>query len=107
MTFAWFLVIIFTLLLTASIYVNVKVIKTNLVLSDQREQLVDQIEESLDMLDECYTRMAHNAEIPVLSDEPVIREVISDIKRAKNTVLAIAGKVVTYGDERGAPKGDE
>ena len=94
------LIIFLTLLLVASIVLNIYVIKKNLSLADQREQLVDTIEESLDHLDECYVRISHNSEIPVLSDEPVIREVLSDIKRARNAVLAIAGKVVIYGDEK-------
>ena len=78
-------------------YLNVFLIRKNLHLADQREELVDRIEESLDMLDDCYHRLAHNADIPVLSDEPVIKEVIADIKRAKQAVLLIAGKVVVYG----------
>lgn len=93
------LVVLLLLLLVASIWLNVIVIRKNLILIDQREVLVDQIEESLDMLDDCYNRLAQSTSIPVLSDEPVIRDVISNIKRAKNAVLAIAGKVVTYGDE--------
>lgn len=102
----WFALALLVLL-GGSTWLNVITIKRNLVLSDQHEMLVDQIEESLDMLDECYTRLAHNAEIPVLSDEPVIREVIADIKRARDAVLAIASKVVTYGEEKGVEDGDE
>jgi len=86
------------LLLAGSVWLNIVVIKKNLVLSDQREDLVDRIEESLDMLDGCYQRLAYHAEIPVLSDEPVIRNIIADIKQAKNTVLAVASKVAAYGD---------
>lgn len=103
----WFVLAFLVMMLAGSVWLNFVTIKKNLVLADQREELVDQIEESLDMLDECYTRLAHNAEIPVLSDEPVIREVIADIKRARNAVLAIASKVVTYGEEKGAEDGDE
>lgn len=103
----WLLVVVLLLALGGSIWLNVHVIKKNLLLSDQREQLVDQIEDSLDVLDDVYTRLAHNAEIPVLSDEPIIREVLADLKRSKNAVLAIAGKVVTYGEEKDAKEGDE
>jgi len=95
MLLAW--AIIATLLLACSIYLNMVTVKQNLALSDQREDLVDQIEESLDMLDTCYARLAHHAAIPVLSDEPVIQDVIRDIKLARNTVLAVASKVVAYG----------
>lgn len=103
----WVVLVLLALMLAGSIWLNVTTIRKNLVLNDQREELVDQIEDSLDMLDECYTRLVHNADIPVLSDEPVIREVVADIKRAKNAVLAIARKVVTYGNDKGTDDGDE
>ena len=96
---AWLLVGMLAALLALSVYLNVVCIRRNLELNDQRERLVDQIEESLDVLDECHMRLAHNAEIPVLSDEPIIRELLADIRRAKNAVLAIASKVVIYGDD--------
>jgi len=95
----WVLVVLLTLALAGSIWLNVITVRKNLALADQRETLVDTIEESLDILDECYTAIAATAEIPVLSDEPVIRDLVSNIKRAKNAVLAIAGKVVMYGED--------
>lgn len=103
----WVALVFLVLALGASVWLNVVTIRRNLQLNDQREELVDQIEESLDLLDDCYDRLARNADIPVLSDEPVIREVVADIKRARNTVLAIASKVVTYGADKDAADGDE
>lgn len=88
-------------LLGGSLWLNVRLVGKNLVLEDQREELVDQIEESLDMLDDVYTKIAHSAEIPVLSDDPIIKDLLHDIRRAKNAVLAIASKVVIYGTEPG------
>ncbi|OQA33007.1 MAG: hypothetical protein BWY54_01006 [Candidatus Dependentiae bacterium ADurb.Bin331] len=92
-----FVVIFLLLLLIASIALNYYVIKKNLQLSDQRENLVDQIEKSLDILDVCYSRIAHHAETPVLSDEPVIQQVVYDLGLCKNSILAVASKIVTYG----------
>jgi hypothetical protein len=94
------MLVLLAVLLAGSVYFNVYTVRKNLQLSDQREQLVDQIEVSLDMLDGCYVRLAHNAEIPVLSDEPVIREVLADIRRAKNAVMAVAAKVVIYDESK-------
>lgn len=93
--------IIAVLLLGGSVWLNVVSIQKNLALSDQREELVDQIEESLDMLNTCYSRLAHHSAIPVLSDEPIIQDVVHDLKMAKNAVLAIASKVVAYGGAAG------
>jgi hypothetical protein len=100
----WFLVSL-AVLLVGSALLNVKLVQQNLVLSDQREDLVDQIEESLDMLDVSYQRLAHHANVPVLSDEPIIQDVVRDIKIARNTVLAVASKVAAYGNV--APGTDE
>jgi hypothetical protein len=97
----WVLVVFLVLLLGASVWLNVHTIRKNMQLNDQREELVDTIQESLDTLDGCYSDIARNAEIPVLSDEPVIREVLHAIKRSRNAVLSIAGKVVIYGSEKG------
>lgn len=91
--------IITMFLLIMSTWLNVHVIKQNVVLNDQREDLVDQIGECLDMLDHCWGRLKHHAEMPVLSDEPVIRDVVNDIQAARNAVLAVASKVATYGDD--------
>ena len=88
------------LIAAISSYIAWHAIKQNLILADQREELVDTIEESLDELDECYTAIATKAQIDVLSDEPIIRELINDIKRARNAMLSIASKVVVYGEQK-------
>jgi hypothetical protein len=95
----WTWAIIMTLMFAGAVWYSVIVTRKNLELNDQREALVDQIEESLDMLDNCYVRLMHHSEIPVLSDEPIIQDVVRDIKLARNTVLAVASKVVTYGSD--------
>jgi biopolymer transport protein ExbB/TolQ len=97
-----FFFIVLIVLLVGSIWLNVIVIRKNLELFDQRERLVDTIEESLDKLDECYTRISYAAEIPVFSDEPIVRDLLNDIKRAKNAVLSIASQIIVYGEEKDA-----
>lgn len=94
----WILVCLLVLLVVVLSGLTYMTIKKNLILEDQRETLVDIIEESLDELDECFANIARAAEVPVLSDEPIIRDLLADIKRVKNAVLAIASKVVIYGD---------
>jgi len=93
----WILIALLVIFLIVSTYVNYIVIKQNLLLEDQRESLVDQIEESLEIFDVCYDRACTHAEIPVLSDEPMIKEVVSNLQLVRNAILAIASKVVTYG----------
>jgi len=105
MLLAW--AIIATLLLGAAIWYGVYVTRKNLQLNDQREDLVDQIETSLDILDSCYSRLAHHAEIPVLSDEPIIQDVINDMKRAKNAVMQVASLVATYAPNEGEEREEQ
>jgi hypothetical protein len=66
---------------------------------DKLEELGNQIDESLDVLDDCYHRIAKATEIPVMSDEPVIRELISDIKHVRMAVLLVANKLVLFDQE--------
>lgn len=102
----WFMLTVLFLMLAGSVWINVKLTKKCLQMSEQRDDLVDVIEESLDVLDSCYTSIAHAAEIPVLSDEPVVKNLLADIRRSKNAVLAIAGKVVVYGQEKDAQQSE-
>jgi len=61
--------------------------------SEKFEEVTDQIEESLDILDDCYRRISKIAEMPVASDDPVVRQLLSDIKLTKKSILLIANKI--------------
>lgn len=74
-------------------------IARNLQYADKLEVLGDQIEESLDVLDDAYQRIAKVAEMPVMSDEPIIQQLLQDIKHAKHAVLLVANKVVVFDRE--------
>lgn len=56
----------------------------------------DQVEESLDVLDESYQHIAEIAAMPVMSDEPIIRNVMFNIKQARDAVLVVANKLVAF-----------
>lgn len=53
----------------------------------------DAIEESLEVLDNAYGNIAKVLEIPVGSDDPFVRTVISEIKRSHDAVLSVANKL--------------
>ena len=91
------LIVLLIFFLIVSMTVNYVIIKKNLILEDQREILVNQIEESLDMIDICYDRACQHAELPVLTDDPTIKDVVNNLQLIRNSILAIASKVVTYG----------
>lgn len=80
-------------------------VKRNLELDARFEEMGDQVEESLDILDGCYKRISVVAETPVASDDPVVQQLIQDVKYTKHAILLIANKVVTF--DRGEDEGEE
>ena len=71
-------------------------VRRNFQQADKLDELGDQVNESLDVLDECYSRIAKVAEHDVMSDEPLVRELMSDIRSARGAVLLVANKLVTF-----------
>ena len=66
-----------------------KCLELNERLEDANEQVVD----SLDILDECYSSIHQKSKLEVMSDEPVIRELMSDITRSRNAILLVSRKI--------------
>lgn len=69
-------------------------VRLNLSYADKLEEVSDQIEDSLDVLDTCYQRAAAKAELEVLSDEPVVRELMDDIRGSRDAILLVANLIV-------------
>jgi hypothetical protein len=65
-------------------------IRLNLKNTDKLERISERIEESLDVLDVCYQRATARAALEVLSDEPVVRELVEDIRISKDAILLVA-----------------
>ena len=59
-------------------------------------ELEDQVEESLDLLDAHYGRLAKVLEVPVASDDPFAREAVAAIKGAHDAVLLVANKLTVH-----------
>jgi hypothetical protein len=55
-------------------------------------KMQDAVEETLDVLDERYRSISKILEIPLFYDSPQIRQVVSDIKVARDTVLLVANR---------------
>jgi CHASE3 domain sensor protein len=85
--------VIFTIIIGALLFVS---IRRNLQYSEKLEELGDQIDESLDIIDKCYKRISTTAETPVLSDEPIVQQLISDIKLTRDAILLVANKIVIF-----------
>jgi len=75
-------------------------IKRNLYLSEAFEEMQTQTGESLDILDTCYQRVAAKANLELMSDDPIIRELVADMKMSREAILLVAHKIVlTQEDE--------
>lgn len=87
------ILLLFTIAISVLLFVS---IRRNLQYSEKLEELGDQIDESLDILDGCYQRISKAAVTPVLSDEPIVKQLISDIKLTRDAVLLVANKIVIF-----------
>lgn len=71
-----------------------------MALDERLHDHVDHVEQSLDIINECYVRISHAASHPVLSNEPTIQQVVFDIRRTRQALLEIANKlVIVFSDE--------
>lgn len=62
--------------------------------------LEEKVEESLDRLDSCYHKLFALSNTPVMYDEPVVRQVLAEIRRAKDAVLIVANNLVAFSDSK-------
>lgn len=78
---------ILLILLSISIYFNVK--HGLLILN-----MVESIESCLDVLDEKYNSMSKVLEIPLFYDSPQVKKVVEDIKSCRDSLLGVANELV-------------
>ena len=78
--------ILATVLLGISVFFNYKFGRALI-------RMEDALETSLDKLDERYESISKVLEIPLFSDSPQIRQVVSDIKECQNSILYVANEI--------------
>lgn len=69
-------------------------LRMNFDYSDKMQEIKEATEESLDVLNTFYQRAAARAELEVMSDEPVIRELVADLKGSRDAILLVANIIV-------------
>lgn len=67
-----------------------------IMLNDKIESLGESVDESLDILDACYNDVSTAVSTPVMSDEPVVRNVIAAMRRARESIHVVATKLVEF-----------
>jgi len=91
------LILILVVCLVLSVYRNIQ-------LMNSIDEITNQIEESLDLLDTIYGRLYDKSKIEVYSDDYIIREIVGDIKLARDTVLLVATKLVSFSEDEETPE---
>lgn len=76
-------------------------------LTDGYVEMDDQIDEALESIDECYGKIARAATTPLMSDEPEVKELMSNLKNIKTSILDIANKLNTLGHANANEKEDD
>ncbi len=72
--------------LSVSVYFNIK--HGILIL-----KFIESLEDTLDVLDEKYTKISEVLEIPIFYDSPQIRGVLEDIKDSRDSILVVANQL--------------
>lgn len=62
---------------------------------DKMYRIYDDIEKSLDIIDECYSSIYEKSKLEVLSDDPVVKQLLVDIRRSKEALLHIANNITS------------
>ena len=83
--------VVLVVLLSFSVYFN---IKHGILLI----KIQDSIERSLDILDHQYNKISKVLEIPIFFDSVEVRQVISEIKTARDSILFIANELTSVDD---------
>jgi len=83
--------VVLVVLLSLSVYFN---IKHGILLI----KIQDSIERSLDILDHQYNKISKVLEIPIFFDSVEVRQVISEIKSARDSILFIANELTSVDD---------
>lgn len=68
-------------------------------LMDKIEEVEEFIESSYDRLDECHRTFEEKCKVEVFSDEPIVKELVSEMKDAKETLKTILDSIQEYSKE--------
>jgi hypothetical protein len=67
-----------------------------LQLKETLDNLGHDIEQALDIIDVSYSKIHKVSRMSLAMDDPVIRQLVIDIKQVQNAVLIVANKLVAF-----------
>jgi hypothetical protein len=79
--------------LTLSIVMNVYFIRVSLQLQERLEDTLEQTEQSLDIIDQQYAKIAKIIKMPILHDDQHVRQFVNAMKKSHDSLLVIANKI--------------
>jgi hypothetical protein len=65
-------------------------VKKNIQLIEELEVINSQLDSSIEELDYLHKKIDKKSKVELFSDEPMIRELVEDIKQAKKIVMSIS-----------------
>ena len=90
MIFALCFFVFFSILSTISLYFSVK---KGLILIKTQEELIEELENCVQELEQAQLKIEKKMKIELFSDEPIIKELVNDMKHAKETVQIVVEKL--------------
>jgi hypothetical protein len=91
-------IILFCYSVVATAYGVFSTLRT-ISLTEKLEAVGEQADESFDTLDQIFQRFDAKLKMELFSDEPVVRELVDDIVKAKETIHLVALKVYSSLEE--------
>jgi len=70
-------------------------VKKNIQLFEELESINSQLESSIEELDYLHKKIDKKSKVELFSDEPMIRELVEDMKQAKKIVMSISESFTT------------
>jgi len=85
------LVCILCILLSIALFFSLRL---NLRCYEKIQSVAEQVEKSLDVLDTCYQRADSRAKLEVFSDDPIVKELVDDIRITRDSILLVANLII-------------
>lgn len=102
------ILLLFLILISATTSLCLAVsLKKNLELSDKLNEIANVIDEELDVFESCYTSIDNKSKLEVFYDDPVVRELNNDMKRALHSIHKIAYRLVSQFEDETHQEKDE
>lgn len=96
----WIVVILAVLFVSAA-GIAAFMTRRALFLNDTLENITSELRKNLDVLKVVYKNVEHKSKLEVFFNEPVVRDLLEDIKAAKNVTFVVLNTAKQFIEEQG------